>query len=207
MAVQKDLVVLVADRNQEYAVKGMLARDKSLGIRQISFDIHVHPEKDSGVLLHAHDFLRPFSRRYGFALVLLDKEGSGQEKCSREELENGLETKLSSSNWADRCGAIVIEPELEIWVWSDSLKVDEVLGWAGKSPDLRSWLTDRGYLQTGRIKPQRPKEAMEAALRVRYKPRSSSVFLQLAQQVSLERCADPSFQKFKVTIQDWFGLK
>jgi len=35
----KDLVILVADKNMEYSVKGILSRPQALSIRQITFDI------------------------------------------------------------------------------------------------------------------------------------------------------------------------
>ena len=38
----KDLVVLAADKNMEFAVKGILGRFRSLGIREITVDFRVH---------------------------------------------------------------------------------------------------------------------------------------------------------------------
>jgi hypothetical protein len=62
-----------------------------------------------------------------------------------------------------------------------------------------------GYTQQGEVKPKRPKEALEQALRLARKSRSSSIFRQLAQRVSVKRCTDPAFLKFKATLQRWFG--
>ncbi|MFB3133348.1 MAG: hypothetical protein ACE10K_12585, partial [Rhodothermales bacterium] len=56
-------------------------------------------------------------------------------------------------------------------------------------------------------KPQRPKEAVEAVLRATDTPRSSSLYRQLAQKVSLNRCDDPAFLKLKSTLQEWFGIR
>jgi len=39
----KDLVVLVADKNIEFAVKGLLSRPRALGVRPITSDFFVHP--------------------------------------------------------------------------------------------------------------------------------------------------------------------
>ena len=44
--------------------------------------------------------------------------------------------------------------------------------------------------------PPRPKEAMEAALRQVRKPRSSAIYLELAQRVSLRGHTEPAFQRF-----------
>ena len=118
----KDLVILVADKNMEFALKGILSRYHSMKIRDITREIYVHPEKDPGCLLRGHLFMRPFVNRFAHALVLLDRVGSGQERSARDELEIEIDKRLSSSGWGDRASAVVIEPELDIWVWSDSPK-------------------------------------------------------------------------------------
>ena len=175
-----------------------------MGIREPMPVVHVHPERDPGCLLRGHEFLSLFHKQFAHALILLDFEGCGQEKSTREALEDVIEKRLSQSGWGERAAAVVIDPELEMWVWSDSPQVDAVLGWQGRSPDLRSWLKDQDLLQEGQAKPERPKEAMELALRTVRKPRSSSLYAQLARQVSLERCVDPAFIKLKTTLQTWF---
>ena len=43
---RKDLVVLAADKDMEYALKGLLSRPQALGIRTIEADIRVHPGHD-----------------------------------------------------------------------------------------------------------------------------------------------------------------
>ena len=203
----KDLVILVADKNMEFALKGILSRYHSMKIRDITREIYVHPEKDPGCLLRGHLFMRPFVNRFAHALVLLDRVGSGQERSARDELEIEIDKRLSSSGWGDRASAVVIEPELDIWVWSDSPQVDIILGWGGRHPALRDWLHDNGYLQQGKFKPERPKEAMGCALKVIRQPRSSSLYLKLAEKVGLDRCADPSFVKLKTILQKWFAIK
>jgi len=201
---QKDLIVLAADKNMEFAIKGVLNRFKSLAIREVSSDFRVHMENDPGCLVRGHDFLKPFTRKYSHAIIVLDLEGCGQESVKREQLENDIEDRLDKSGWEDRAAAIVIDPELEAWVWSNSPHVDSILGWHGKEPCLRDWLQSREYLVPGIIKPVRPKEALEDALRTVRKPRSSSLYLQIAQSVSIDRCIDPSFVKLKKTFQKWF---
>jgi len=62
----------------------------------------------------------------------------------------------------------------------------------------------QALLEDGQNKPSDPKEAMDAALRRAQKARSSSLYLQLAQKVSFERCDDPAFLKFKKTLSTWF---
>ena len=200
----RDLVVLVSDKNMEFAVRGLLSRHLALGIREVLSDLFVHPHHDPGCLLEGHDFLRLYKSSHKHALVMLDREGSGQEQLSREALEQRVEGFLAQAGWGDRACAIVIDPELEVWVWSDSPSVDTVMGWEGKQPALRAWLLQEGLLSPDQIKPNRPKEAVEQALRLVSRPRSSSRYLELAERVSLERCTDQAFIKFKHTLRAWF---
>ena len=203
--ISKDLVVLVADKDMDYAVRGLLDRYRAFNLSQpITSDIFVHPQRDPGCLLRGHDFLRPFINNYLFGLILLDKDGCGQEHKTRQELEVQIEQYLSNSGWGDRAAAIVIDPELEIWVWSDSPHVETILEWHGRDPNLRTWLKEREFLIGNQPKPNKPKEAMEEALRVVRKPRSSSIYLELAKKVSFSNCSDEAFLKFKQLLTTWF---
>lgn len=115
-----------------------------------------------------------------------------------------MEKRLAISGWETRAAVVVPVPELEIWVWSDSPNVDEVLGWRGKNPSLRTWLKSEGLLNDVKSKPVEPKKAFLKALREAPKARSSAIFRQLAEKVGLERCQDPAFLKLKQTLQNWF---
>lgn len=163
--VGNDLVILVADQNIKVVTDGLLSRHHSLRIRPVRFGTFVHPEHDPGCLRRAHGFLRSFASEYDYALVVFDREGCGKEGASAQELEAEVETALARSGWEDRAATIVLDPELEAWVWSDSPHVDRILGWAGRTPNLRTWLVGERFLQEGEFKPARPKEAMERALR------------------------------------------
>jgi hypothetical protein len=200
----KDLIVLVADGQMEHAVRGLLTHNEAIGFQRLSFDAYVHPNKDPGCLLRGHDFLRPFNRQYRHAMVMLDREGCGRYDVSRNQLEMELEARLSTAGWDNRAVAVILDPELEIWVWSDSPVVEEVLGWSNRTPRLAEWLQSEGHVTSGQTKPSRPKEAMEHALRLARRSRSSAIFLKLAQRVSVKRCIDPAFLKFKSVLRKWF---
>ena len=188
----------------EATIEGILARYKSLGIHEIRKDIRRHPEKDSGCLVSGVEYLRPFINQYNYALLMFDMEGCGQEHKTRLEIESHLEKKLNDSGWNKRALAIVIEPELDIWCWNDSPHVEEVFGWTERRPNLKDWLRIRGFLKDHQIKPDKPKEALEEALREVRKPRSSSLYQLLAEKVSLQKCTDNSFNKLKMILQKWF---
>ena len=51
--------------------------------------------------------------------------GSGGEFTRPETLEIDLENQLKSNGWPNNNAAvIIIEPELEAWVWTDSYELD-----------------------------------------------------------------------------------
>jgi hypothetical protein len=184
-------------------VRGILARHQALHIRAPRYVLYVHPQRDPGCLRKASGFLRPYASAYEHALVVFDRSGCGKDLVAREDLEREVEQALANSGWAARARAIVIDPELENWVWSDSPQVDCALGWSARLGGVRAWLREKGYCQSTE-KPVRPKGALEAALQVVGKPRSSALFQTLAASVSLSRCADPSFAKLRLTLRTWF---
>jgi hypothetical protein len=136
----KHLVALVSDKNMEFAFKGLLTRHVSLGTWPIVADVFVHPQHDPGCLLNPEAVLAPLQHGYERALVMFDRHGCGQEHRGAIELAQRVEARLAQCGWADRVGAVVIDPELENWVWAQSSHVDRVLGWAGRVPNLRTWL-------------------------------------------------------------------
>lgn len=200
----KDLVLLVADENMRFTMKGILSRSPSLAIRSITCDPYVHPQRDPGCLMQSHEFLRSRANQYAHALVMFDRDGCGHEKRSREELEQRVEERLSAAGWEGRSAAIALDPELEIWVWNESPHVDAALGWTGKQPDLRSWLKQCGFTEDGQAKIYPPKEAVERALKAARKPRSSAIYAELAGRVSFERCTDAAFTKLRDVLRGWF---
>lgn len=75
-----DLITLVADRDMEQTIQGLMTRSQSLGVRAVEYEIFIHDKHDPGCCNEAHNFLRPYSSHYKYALVLFDYEGSGKEK-------------------------------------------------------------------------------------------------------------------------------
>jgi len=203
--IAKDLIVLAADKDTEFSIRGLLNRHLALRTRQVQCDLFVHPEHDPGCRLRSQAFLRPFVNLYQRALVIFDREGCGREDHSRLEIEREAEDALASSGWKDRSSVIVIDPELEAWVWSDSPHVPTVLGWTDPAADLHTWLQAHNFALLPNRKPSRPKEAMLATLRAMRKPPSAARFQQLASKVSFTRCTDDAFLKLLTTLRRWFA--
>lgn len=199
---KKDLVILVADADMEQTMKGLLTRPRALGIRDgITVDVFRHPRRDPGIFHEAHEFLRPLQGQYRYALVMLDREGSGQEELSALEIEAEVQKRLNDSGWEGRSAVVVLDPELEVWVFSDSPHVIEVIA----DGDERFYREVLGtQLASGHGKPERPKEVMEEILRRKRIPRSSALYKELAERVSFSKCLDPAFKRFRKNLQRWF---
>ncbi len=200
-----DLVTLVAGKDERETVDGLLSsRSESLGIRSIRYEILVHPRRDPGCFHEAPAVLQPYLGRAKHALVILDFEGSGQESLAPERIAADLKGRLVINGWDDFAHVIVINPELESWVWSESLQVEVTLGWVEREMRLRDWLSMKGFWPIEHSKPHRPKECLQMTLKETKVQRSASLYRQLSQRVSLERCQDGSFLELKEILRAWF---
>ena len=200
----KDLVCLVADRQIEAAISTLLGRHRALAIRPITVEFLRHPESDPGCYERPADLLRGYRNRVRHALIVLDHAWKGVPTESGEQLQNLIEQRISREGMAGWAVPIVIEPELEAWVFSASSHVDRVLGWQGRSPALREALEAEGLWNSGDLKPRDPKAAVEWAVRRTGRRRDAPMYRELAQRVSTRGCQDRAFQRLKRILQDWF---
>jgi hypothetical protein len=198
-----DLVCLVADQNMKAVVETLLKRHQSLGIRPLRVDVIPHPQHDPGCFLAPAPLLSIYTKQATHGLVLLDRDWDGVPANSAAELAAVVETRLTNlpSGWA-RC--IVIDPELEAWLFTRSPRLDEALGWRDRQPDLASALASRSLWHRDADKPAAPKAAIKWALSQVGKQTSSSIYRQIAEHLGLGKCTDPSFQRFRTILQTWF---
>jgi len=203
----KDLVLLVPDVSIEKTIRAILDhRRQTLHIRELSFQLIIHPGRDGGVRKNAHKLLRQHIEHYDNAIVIFDLHGCGEEgKKSAHEIEDDVMTNLANSGWSnDNALVVVINPELETWVWSDSPHLAPILGEENLSTEeIKDCLRQEGFAFNGE-KPADPKKAMEYVLRKSRIPRSASIFKKLAEKVSLEQCRDESFLKLRDFLRKRF---
>ena len=200
---RKDLIVLAADKSMESALRGVLSRTRSLGIRNLTADIFRHPGQDCGCRAEGAALLDSQRGQYRHALLVFDYEGCGVTRQDAAALEGEIEGALQRL-WGENASVVVVDPELEAWVWNTSFHVPDVLGWQDCHPDVLTWLASKGFhISDG--KPERPKEAVQAVLREVRRPLSSAMYQRLAERVSLERCTDRAFRKLKAVLQKWFA--
>ncbi len=200
-----DLIVVVADADAERTIETLLEdRRASLKIRGINFAI-LRADHDAGTFLRSPDLLREYSKTADFALVLLDREGSGKEAVmSADEMEQDLEQRLQRVGWNEsNSRVIVLDPELEIWVWSSSPHLKAVMN---VSDEQLKVVLEKFPPAGSANKPNHPKEAMHHALKLGRKPFSPCLFQELAAIVSLKNAHERAFLRLRDTLQAWFTL-
>jgi hypothetical protein len=93
-----DLVCLVADKNIEATIEGLLARDgRALGIRAIQVEVIVHPRRDPGCFHGATELLRGYRERAAHAVVVLDCAWTGAPGGGAQ-IESLLGKKLDAAS-------------------------------------------------------------------------------------------------------------
>ncbi len=199
-----DLVVVVADGGIEQAIRGLLTRPEAIGIRALrGVEYPKLKELDGGTYSRGHELASLYKATHEHALIVFDLAWEGRPSDDPELLRTTVEANLAS-DWGSRGRCVVIDPELEVWVWSDSPHVATELGWPNVA-ELRSWLAQEGLWDQGDPKPAGPKDAYLRAIREKRTPRSNASFHSLATRVSTRRCHDPSFLRLLSILRTWFA--
>jgi len=216
--MKRDIVFLVADKNMEEVFSAFLSRDgfhHSLGCDPFKFDagidVHRHPRKDPGVYNEAGAFLETYRDSHYCAVVVLDSQWEGSPGA--EKIKAKIESELKG-RW-ERYAVIVIDPELEQWIWVSRRGADNsfevhphvasCLKYTKDKP-LHQVLSDNGNWDNERAKPKRPKDAVEGILKQTRTPRSSAIYRSIVEKVSVKGCQDDAFKSLVAKLQDWFAV-
>ena len=200
----KDLVCVVADKQIKATIEGLLQRPRALGIRDIDAAVLLHPNHDPGCYDRPTDILQGYRNAAEHALIILDHAWEGVPADSGPDLEALIDKKLREANMAGWAVPLVIEPELEAWVFSTSPHVADVLGWRGERSTFRRTLEEQNLWNAEHLKPADPKAALEYVLGKTGKSRSSSLFRKLASRVNTAGCQDRAFLRLRELLQGWF---
>ena len=200
-----DCIFLLADGQMEAVFRGFLERsdfDKRLHVSAFTFETAVAPNKDPGVYNDADIILRPYQKTHRFAVVVLDNDWEGSPGIAMMQAK--IAEKLLLSGWEqERFEIIVINPELENWIWQDSPHIAEVFRFKLHA-SLREWLREQHLWESGDPKPARPKEAVEKTLRATRTPVSGDLYRRITARVGIRNCLDPAFQTLCAALQLWF---
>jgi hypothetical protein len=200
----KDLVCVVADRQIAATLQELLLRRRGLAIRSVEAEILVHPHHDPGCYARPADLLRGYRSAAEHALIVLDHAWEGVPAASGVALEALIDEKLEEAGMSDWAVPVVIEPELEAWIFSASPHVPDVLGWKPSWPPIREALEERNLWVAADAKPIDPKAAIEYILGRTGKSRSASLFRRLARKVNTADCRDRAFLRLKDLLQAGF---
>ncbi len=214
----RELVILVADGTMKAVFDAFFGRDKwHLTLQCGDFDLW--PEEDifhdplhtnGGVYKQAHELLRPYTRTHLRALVVLDQQFGGERPA--QDVKDQIVKRLRRNGWEDRetregrresrCAVVVIDPELEVWLWQDNPEVAQAVRFRGTS--LRASLQETGEWPKEAEKPAEPKETMQRLIRENRAPKTKVVYSRIARSVSTLNCRDGAFLKLASTLREWF---
>ena len=205
--MRKDLVIVTADQDAEFTVKRLLQRELSMfDIAPFTWDVIRHTGRDSGCRVRSKDLLRDLQSSYRYAIVVFDFEGCEPPRGqTKEQVATLVESDLGANGWAGRCKAVLIDPELENWIWMRHDRMAQAIRWEGQQ-ELYGWLEERALVGPGQAKPPRPKESLHKVLRQRQVRPSASQFDAIAAVAPLRQCTDPAFLELIGTLATWFHL-
>jgi hypothetical protein len=161
---------------------------------------------DGGIHRRAHALLRPYIRSHQNALVILDKNFGGQLPAAvvREEILSNL----SRNGWQAGCAeVVVIDPELEVWLWQrDNPHIARVFRYDGAVP-LEEFLGAEGIWPSTALKPVRPKEAARILLQRFRAGVPMVVYARIVENISVSGCQDQAFSLLASALRRWFPIE
>ena len=200
-----DLLLVTADQDAEFTVNALLKRHLAqFGIGTFTYKVIRNIGRDSGCRTDSVELLRDLQLQYRYAIVLFDFEGcEPPNNASKTAVAAKLEQDLSRNGWRGRCKAVLIDPELENWIWTRHDRMARSIGWPG-TDELYGWLAQKGLITPDATKPPRPKESFEAAIDVSDIELSASLFEEIAEGAPLSRCTDPAFLELMGQLAECF---
>jgi hypothetical protein len=141
-----------------------LGIEDRLGCRSFDFDFQQdvvvnvrNGNTDGGIHRRAHELLRRFLHSHQNAVVMLDKNFGGRLPAA--VVRGEIRHNLLHNGWSAECvEVVVIDPELEVWLWQrGNLHVTRAFRYNGPV-SLEAFLEAAGFWSTTASKPARPKK-------------------------------------------------
>lgn len=207
MSGKRPLVILVADGTMRAVFQSFFRRShfhRTLQCQRFEFDavrdVFNDPlHTDGGVCARCEELLRGYQRTHHCALVVIDQQFGAERPAS--EVQQEMKARLSRSGWGDRVQVIVIDPELEVWLWQDNPNVQQALNCRG---GFRQDLMSSGDWPVDSAKPLKPKATMQRLIRANRAGAPVAVYARIAEKVSVEGCVDGAFSTLRETLRSWF---
>lgn len=175
---------------------------------------------DPKVYHHAHALLRSYAGTHAYAVILLDMDWG--HHFAHSEIVEHITSNLVRSGWSrGRIEVVVIQPELEAWIWQDHPHVEQVffrnlreaerdrlresLGAAAPGATLlRGWLQAQKLWPAGHPKPSDPKAAVQRAAAEFRSGNALAIYQQICRRISVRGCQELGFLTLRSALQRWF---
>lgn len=207
----RDCLFLVADKSIEAMIAGFLSSDNfhlKIGCNYFKFeqkhDLRVaHGKNDPGIYTIANELLQPYYKTHRRVIVILDAAWNGSPGAIK--INEQVKNHCRNAGWNDdnHC-VIVIDPELENWIWQNNINVCKELGSKDSYETLKAELVTHKFWLREHSKPNQPKEAVEYILKKNRIPVSAALYKNIAMKVTTKNCTDAAFLKLKTTLIQWF---
>lgn len=211
----RDLILHLADRHMEDGFRAFFARDDwhhVLGCARFGIDpgslediFRRGGHTDGGLWQHAHDNLAPFRQRYRHAMIVLDADFDphpGAESLVRE-----ISANLLAAGWPeDAFRVVVIDPELEAWLWAPNVNVAMAFG-HDDFKEMQRMLAERNLWDEASPKPNDLKEARDVAAKLGGRRTAGPIFRSVFAGISrraCDLCEESGFRSLRAALQTWF---
>lgn len=211
----RDLIIHLADQHMEAGFRAFFARDNwfhVIGCRK--FDIDADSDQDiyrragytdGGIWKHAHTNLIPFKDRYQHAIIVLDADFDPHPGAP--SLRADIAGNMINAGWsADSFCVVVIDPELEAWLWAPNLNVAKAFG-HGDFEEMKARLAGEGLWDEGEPKPNDLKRARDRAARLGGMRTGGPIFRGVFGGISkraCDLCVEEGFISMRTALQAWF---
>ncbi len=212
----RDCLFFVADSTMKQAILGFLTRndcfsDYNLGTAPFAFDpnedLFSSATMDPGTFAKGEELLRPFQATHRRAVLMLDAEWDGSPGAAT--IRDDLTRRIGLTGWLpENFRVIVIDPELEAWIWQRNQRVAKALKFATVPEMVKAVRDAKIDWPDEQAKPSNPKAALEAvATRRRGIGFSSAIHRSVTSSVTLRGCQDGAFLELRQVLQTWFPQK
>ncbi len=202
------LLVLVEGINDEWVLREVLKRGRELMFTPLSEAQVEFRRHSSEVCTRGAEIVRTVSRHYGRFLLVWDYEGSAQQArgVAPSRAQGIVQSQLNTLGMRDRAKAVVIAPELEIWLWSDLDAVAKALG----QPRTQIDSLLNALAQKERLTPDaQPKETLKRLASLCNDRADSSLYERITKQAKLDAWLREhwSFKSLVRALRRWFPLR
>lgn len=235
----KPLLIFAADSECAATLRGFFERPRfhaslrcgPIELNGVNFnpeqDIRIHPAHDPGVWTDPHTVLQAERNNFQYALIILDAAWVGAPPAAQivSDIEGLVRTR---AYWErPRFEVILIQPELEAWIWQRNPHVAEAFEFSGSDAELWRFLEAQALrLDNDRKKhrfipadplarlppawpqvapkPENPKGLVEALSHHCRSGPASGIFNEISSTISVRGCQDLAFLRLRDALRRWF---